>query len=258
METQGNEVRIALCARIDQAQIRWHERCRPDAEAGLALYVFKMCTRPFIKRVVCVVYGLVGKSICVRCVAPLSICRTNINAGYRLVSDVYRQAIMDVALVAAYVIVYKYDTATMPYRGIVGIIVIVIAGFRVAEIVVCAVLLAMDQSYTISNWPRAIVNTIWHYGEIALAFAVIFLGIETINAMAFTTGADRALHRTFVTPIYASVSTLLTLGYGDIAPSKDSSAAMIAVCCEVISGALMMPIVLQTSIASINEKEPVR
>jgi uncharacterized protein YjbI with pentapeptide repeats len=75
-------------------------------------------------------------------------------------------------------------------------------------------------------------RSLWRWSMVSLFVAVFF-------AVAYTfVGIDYGDHRTALSPLYFSVVTLTTLGYGDVVPA--SEAAQLLVMIEVVLGHVML------------------
>ncbi len=81
--------------------------------------------------------------------------------------------------------------------------------------------LSSDCGRSMTRWFFLILSTVLIY---AVAFAIV--------------GADWGDHETVLSPLYFSIVTITTLGYGDVLPA--SLAGQVLVICEVLTGYLML------------------
>jgi uncharacterized protein YjbI with pentapeptide repeats len=105
----------------------------------------------------------------------------------------------------------------------------------------------MDQNFiqefrSQSRW-TGVLYQLWRLtsdcGRSVTRWAFCTLVLVFLYAWAFTlTGVDYGDHPTAISPLYYSVVTLTTLGYGDVVPA--SSAAQVVAMAEVVTGYVML------------------
>jgi len=123
------------------------------------------------------------------------------------------------------------------------VIAILVLSCRLLEI--CSVLIALHLSgreFTTDSPMRAVVLTLMNYAEVVIAFAAFF----TIESYLFR-DPFRGLLDSVVNPLYFSVLTIATVGYGDYSPETD--AGKILVVLEVVVGLLLLVVILQRTVA---------
>lgn len=106
---------------------------------------------------------------------------------------------------------------------------------------------AMDQNYlhefrTKSRWTEAVYRLWWvtsDCGRSAARWGAVCLILVLAFAWAYTfVSIDYGSHETWLSPIYYSVVTITTLGYGDVLPA--SVAGQVVAMAQVVTGYLML------------------
>ncbi len=97
---------------------------------------------------------------------------------------------------------------------------------------------------------RALVNVLWHYGEVVIAFASFFLIAIWSTGESFRMPPPGEL---FLQPLYFSFVTITTLGYGDYSPEQPIGQCLVVF--EVFLGMVLLVVVLQKVLGIVgNEK----
>ena len=115
--------------------------------------------------------------------------------------------------------------------------------FRLIEISSVMVALHLSRIGYASDSPtRAVILTVMNYCEITIAFAVFF-SIESYCCR----DPFKGLLDSIVNPLYFSVLTIATVGYGDFVPEKDAGKVLVVI--EVIVGLLLLVVIFQRTVA---------
>ncbi len=126
------------------------------------------------------------------------------------------------------------------------VVLIVVSGlsaYRVIEILSILVELHTQVGYLTSAPIRAVANTLWHYGEIAVAFGVLHLANLEVCDEEYNGGFPAVIDA-----IYFSFVTIATVGYGDISPK--GTCGKLLVVSEVVVGMVLLVFVIQRAIAA--------
>lgn len=169
-------------------------------------------------------------------------------AVYRLASDLYK-ALIDSLMCLSYSIVaiinvYQFRSCC---SSCFVVCCMLLACYRLTEVMTVSILISFDRDYKIQRADRAIVNTLWHYLEIAMSFALLYSCLVYFDPNAICGDGQRSLGAEFFAPIYFSVVTLFTVGYGDFAPGSAQGIAMCLVSLELFCGVFILLVVLQRS-----------
>lgn len=94
----------------------------------------------------------------------------------------------------------------------------------------------------LSAWPRSLFTTMWHFVEIVIICSVVFLAVSHLAVDDFSTGG-KCITSEPENAFYFSLVTIVTLGYGDLAPKTIWGKA--AVCAEILCGILLLVLTVQ-------------
>ncbi|MCA9036159.1 MAG: two pore domain potassium channel family protein [Planctomycetaceae bacterium] len=167
-------------------------------------------------------------------------------ATYRIASDLYKvftDAIVGLAYFEGVSIVSSGSRSCGASAVIFAACVISL--LKLLEIMLIAAVLALDSGYRIGRRDRAIVNTLWHYGEVSLCFGVLYIGALFFNTSAIVRDDSGSITDSFLGPLYFSVATLTTIGYGDFHPSATSWFCQTLMIFEVACGSFLLLVTLQ-------------
>lgn len=114
--------------------------------------------------------------------------------------------------------IYGYQDTLSLLWFIIYVISLVITIFRLMEILATFTMLHLNNSYHTDNPIRALMLTFISYSNIIIAFAVLFLVIGDFSGDNFSTTQLDLIAKDFITPLYFSIVTITTLGYGDLSP----------------------------------------
>ena len=124
-----------------------------------------------------------------------------------------------------------------------------IAFLRIYEIFSFLTVLHTTREYYTQSPPRAMVNTLYHYIELTIGFAVLHLASAWFSCDTFQTNTSMQCQPIFgsqcdiIDPVYFSFVTITTLGYGDYSPQKWPGKVL--VCAQVFFGIFVLVIVIQ-------------
>ena len=183
------------------------------------------------------------------------LCRRSEHTEANLPKQVYRLATDLYMLVMSGVLVYcfhvAYTDGSQPERGHEWsnslIVVVAISAVRVYEILSAVARFHTRRQY-LTHYPmKVLVNTLWHYGEITLAFATFYVAASVAGSDTFK--ADNAeFLKSWATPLYFSFVTITTLGYGDYSPVTNEGKALVV--CQVLFGVVLLIVALQRVLSS--------
>lgn len=126
---------------------------------------------------------------------------------------------------------------------VVVLLTAVISAFRVLEILAVVAELHAAPGYKPRDPVRALVDAIWNYLEVGIAFATIHFAVAFVGGDNFG-----GKPYTWFTPVYFSFVTLTTVGFGDYAPTK--TVGQMLVVAEVVVGMVLLVIVVQRAVAT--------
>ncbi|MFN0019155.1 MAG: potassium channel family protein [Pirellulaceae bacterium] len=172
----------------------------------------------------------------------------------RVAADIY-MVIMGTFLILCYFQEFALAArATPEYCPMLSAMLwLVFPVFRVIESVHVIVMLHANGPYDSPAPMRAVSKMLWAYLEFVVAFASIYLAITVLTGDKFGAGSDPGFLASWVHPLYFSMITIATVGYGDFAPQ--TSCGRFIVIIEVFCGLLLLVVVLQRVLAvSIPEK----
>jgi hypothetical protein len=115
--------------------------------------------------------------------------------------------------------------------------------FRILEIFSVVVELHTSKGYLTSAPGRAVANTFWHYIELILAFAVLYLAAGVFSCDNYQLGFEGPEDA-----IYFSLVTITTLGYGEYHPTEWPGKLLVSL--QVLLGLVLLVFVVQRAIAS--------
>lgn len=160
-----------------------------------------------------------------------------------------------VLLFAAYWIAHSWSRSWSSSESARTIIIscVAIAGWRLYEIWIFLAALHSTPKYTTLAKMRAILNTLWHYFEVTIIFAVFYGAVYGALGDRFKGAQPTMFIDCLLTPLYFSFVTITTLGYGDHSP--ESWLGKLLVCFEVITGLFLFLVVLQRAISSTDQEK---
>lgn len=249
-------VRKAFENRLAESEGNWKRRCDRKANNGLGIFLLKSLTGDLLLK--CIQKSFIPTMR--RLAWPAAVIARHqpaddISTTYYVASDLYK-VVTDLCLLLAYSLAAWMVVGG--YSGLIANIAVAFAAalglFRLTEIMLVIVYLALDDEHVIPRGTRAIVNTLWHFCEIALGFAVLYLVLTFLDANAISGDDGHSLADNPVAAAYFSLITLATIGYGDYSPSPNNPCAMAVVCGEVLCGAFIVLIVVQQSVSAANSK----
>jgi hypothetical protein len=115
--------------------------------------------------------------------------------------------------------------------------------FRLGESLSVVVMLHANGPYHSPEPMRAVSKTLWAYLEFVVIFGTVYLGIAAAAGDRFATGSDPSFLKSWVNPLYFSMITIATVGYGDFAPQTDWGRSVVAI--EVFCGLVLLVVALQ-------------
>ncbi|HEX3654897.1 MAG TPA: potassium channel family protein [Pirellulales bacterium] len=165
---------------------------------------------------------------------------------FRMSIDVYMM-LWTALLVFVYLIAYVSVGRNSCIASVAMILATVLSTMRIYEIWAFIALLHAGE-YRSSSKIRPIINTVWHYCEVAIGFGVIYLAISHFVGDEFA--ADKGaqtIRSSAANAAYFSFVTLTTIGYGDLSPKTDVGKTVVVI--EVILGFFLLLVVLQRAMA---------
>jgi Ion channel len=130
---------------------------------------------------------------------------------------------------------------------IFALVGVLVALFRIAEILSFLVQLHSVEDYQTTARTRAVARTFWHYLEFMVAFGVLYL-VAYLFGDSFSSQPRDPFLESWVTPLYFSLVTISTLGYGDFSPQ--CLFGRLTVMFEIVLGLILFLIVLQRALAA--------
>lgn len=146
---------------------------------------------------------------------------------------------------------------TLEYHGTHPLLIkgcVLFACHRIFELLTVMVGLHANPVYVTRNPVRALVNTIWHYGEVTVAFAVFYVALSPPTDYFSFDKVDE--FGKWETALYFSFVTITTLGYGDISPIRGCVQLLISL--EVLLGFVFLIIAIQRILATPTSGEKER
>jgi hypothetical protein len=155
--------------------------------------------------------------------------------------------LMTIGLVSAYLTTYYAGRLELHVLrnlvfGLTGLFTV----WRLGEILSVFVELHLKSGTNSESPARDVLNTIWHYLEVIIAFATFYVIVSWCGNDRFSNGTASLVHSP-VTPLYYSVVTIATIGYGDFSPQR--AVGKFLVCLEIMLGFILVVIVFQRAIA---------
>jgi hypothetical protein len=230
----------------------------PTQNDGLFLMLAKRVCMPYVA------WHSGGLSWVLKKLAPLakrwipSKAHTNIPSVddpclFRLCVDIYVVAVF-LILCLSYFSVYVFVISERCFCSAAAVsVAVAFCLFRAYEILAFLTLLHSKPNYKSPALIRSLLNTIWHYLEIAIAFSVFYLACTYFLGDKFAADSSCSNIETgFWNAIYYSFVTIATIGFGDFSPQ--TQIGRILVIGESITGLFLLVIVLQRSMSAGPEK----
>ncbi len=142
---------------------------------------------------------------------------------------------------------------------------VLLALVRLYEIFAVLAFLHSEVSYQPPRLIRSLINTIWHYCEVTLAFAILYIFVHLFapdpffavdppmpDASELVESELREFSSNPLNPIYFSFVTITTLGYGDFSPCSDLGKWLVIL--EVLLGFILLIVVFQRALAQGQKK----
>lgn len=133
---------------------------------------------------------------------------------------------------------------------VVALVVGTIAFVRLLEIVAAVGLLYFDRpSESARASFRPLANAFWSYCEAAVLFGILFSSLSVFDPDAVKSSSGETVTQTFIGPLYFSIITMTTVGYGDLAPQPGFARLLVIV--EILFGLFLTIAILQKALARI-------
>jgi hypothetical protein len=175
------------------------------------------------------------------------------NIHFKIAIDIYNLA-WNAVLIACYVLAFVFARAACEELTLQVVLVqastAILAFFRLYEILGVTIRLHIKDSYHTNSKVRAFVNTLWHYFFVAVIFAIFYMNTATLVPDGF---GDKPLTVDIVSPLYFSIVTLATIGYGDFHPESPFGKTL--VCIEVLIGLLLVVLVIARVVAMMSTQK---
>ena len=237
-------------SRLEDSLSKWPTRGKIATDDGLLLILLKLMVGPPVnlwhKRVFCNIMPLLSRPSG-WIVAKLGE-SSDPSKQLRVAIDLYK-FIMDCIACIFYLIgtlIVFMQITWLPFR-LVLVCGVCFCVLRLLELVAVVTYLHSDATYSPKASPRAIFNTLWHYGEVTLYFSVFYLCCLSFFPASIASSNGESLGRSLFGAIHFSFVTITTLGYGDYAPNADNPVTVGLVMLEVMLGFYFLLIVLQKS-----------
>lgn len=182
---------------------------------------------------------------------------TNGSVRFRMAIDLYNLS-WCVLIVTCYMIALGFarmpcEPLTVTQGAIQGLIAILVI-LRLYEIMEVTTRLHFSNVYRTESPVRALVNTLWHYIFVVVIFAIFFVNVATLLGDKFAKLEDKPLLCDWASPLYFSMVTIATIGYGEFTPQTALGKGV--VCAEVLVGLLLIVVVVARLISiTSNQKE---
>ncbi|HEY1067589.1 MAG TPA: potassium channel family protein [Pirellulales bacterium] len=164
-------------------------------------------------------------------------------------ADVYTFGV-GAALVASYVFAFAAAWRLPPLWAEATLAVLCLVPlFRLLECLSVIVILHANGHYWSPAPMRSVSRTIWTYVEFVLIFATFYVGAALWAGDTFRDPADAEFLESWATPLYFSMMTISTVGYGDFQPQTTVGRGMVAL--EVFCGIVLVFVALQRAMATI-------
>lgn len=174
-----------------------------------------------------------------------------VKANIRRAMD-WHIVLMTVLLVAAYAVTFSLPSDAGWLGAITVLLCCAVSIYRLGEILSIFVQLHLKSGYQTEASTRAVLNTFWHYLEFTIAFATFY---ATAGRYAGDSFGDKCNFLTCpLNPLYFSIVTITTIGYGDYSPQTWQGKALVI--CEVFLGLFLIVMVVQRAIsAGLNQSK---
>jgi Ion channel len=126
--------------------------------------------------------------------------------------------------------------------------------FRLVEAFSVVVKLHANGRYHPPYPMRAVSRILWTYLECVAIFGSLYLAVVALTGDKFGTVDDPGFLKCWVNPLYFSMITISTVGYGDFAPQSGWGRSIVVL--EVFCGLLLLVVVLQRVLAASLPRQP--
>ena len=127
---------------------------------------------------------------------------------------------------------------------------------RLIESLSVVVMLHANGPYHSPAPMRAVSKTLWAYLEFVVIFATVYVAVAAVTGDKFGTADDSGFVKCWVNPLYFSMITIATVGYGDFVPQTELGRSLVAV--EVFCGLVLLIVALQRvlSVSLPSQQQP--
>lgn len=125
----------------------------------------------------------------------------------------------------------------------------IISAWRIYDVFGITIRIHTGRKYFTPAPIRALFNTMFHYCEITLAFAILYLAVHVVFEDTF---GDDSFTGSWIAALYFSLMTIATVGYGDFTPQ--TIAGRWLVCLEIMLGLVLLVIIIQRVLSAKHPK----
>lgn len=124
--------------------------------------------------------------------------------------------------------------------------------FRLIEALSVVLMLNAGGAYHSPFPMRTISRTIWAYSEFIVIFAAGYIAIAILAGDTFHITDDHGFTQAWINPMYFSMTTITTVGFGNISPETPAGKTLVMI--QVFSGFLLLVIALQRSLSFASQR----
>ena len=209
---------------IVQKRDNWKKRMKPDPADGVLVWILKAIlygpARAWFELVFLQAMKVVSGSL-----RKLSILSSyDEKLIWYLSIDAYKLIMTLLLTASVFASVWGSDSTAALRFGVFFILILFVTG-RLIELFSVSIMLTNDKGYSPKSGFRTLANTAWHYGEIILAFSVLYIIVSALDPeaivrdqVALASDSSKTTANRVTEAIYFSTVTITTLGYGDFVP----------------------------------------
>jgi hypothetical protein len=131
-------------------------------------------------------------------------------------------------------------------------VAVTVAILRLLDLTQFQAVLLSKPKYSPKIKVRSLVNTLWHLLEVAICFAIFFMLVHVKYGDNFGLEHGKRFCDEFLRPLYFSMVTIATVGYGDMSPESAEGRATVVL--EICGGLTLLSLIFQRAMAATSVK----